>query len=706
MAGGLPTKSDKKKRRSGGAPNDGVEVPLVGTVSRGTYNTLTMAGIGIGGLIIIGALIGLYIWVPIVNHRSKHNDSNISSLEHDLNVREFEDQNPAEVFTDITFTDPNPDDDDDGWEPDDDDDSHDDDDEQDSGILNGLWVGLTHMIVNPDNGLGELRLDQVGLVVDDADILVQNGGQVTSYCTNEQAPFTISSISDPISRGNVVGRWGYDVALGFAQSQEHLLAADIDARNLDGDNLSATEGVVVVTNSTGFLSALLVDATGDVVTSTVPVSIDDAGGAYTVAPISRVAAHGVPDAFLVASNVPDGSGGINLIGCTVTNYATPTFTCAPKLLISGGNTTACPGVLVYTGSGNIFALAYNDGAGTQLSTIEYDTVGNTVTVLDTALVHSMTTCGAISGGIRDMEMHLVWGGAGGFFVRERVATITAVTGVITFPVPATILRSDTTELHDSKPLGDDQYVIFYSDATSNQFGEVCLYQRTGFSIDATTEDCYCASTYPGPELASTVGSSVNLIQVDATTVMAQFPVYVEGRYSEASQVWELIGTDELRSGGVHISSDITAGQVNGFAFSASRVMVLFNDETFPSSGADERDVYAVLGAVDPTQSSGQGRNVQFVLNKPSLPYGIALEDGVAGDTIMVMIRGCLEDDTLFSWPSTGPVCSHGDGTLRSHGDACSGQGDDYYAVCACFADGLNAIRCSEHWVAPGVRTSL
>ena len=693
---GLPTKA-------GGAPGD--TVTLLGydvTPTRRAY--LMGGGITVLGVAVILSVVAVWLYAGIYLHRGvDHNSKELSSLEHDLNIKEFPDQKFDEVFTDLTFS--NIDDDDDGWEPDDDDDGHNDDDEQDSGIVNALLGGLTHFIADPSTGVGEIRVDQIDIIVDDGDILVQNGGQVTSACNNEQAPYTIASISAPVSRGKVLGRWGADVVLGFAQTQEHLLASDVDARNLDGDALSATEGVVILTNSTGFLSALLTDATGGVITSTAPVSIDDASGAYTVTPDALVAAHGISDAFLVASVVQDGSGGINLLGCQVTSYATPTFACAPLATISTGNATACPGVLVYTGSGNIFALAYNDAAGTQLSTIEYDVTGTTVTVLDTALVHSMTTCGAISGGIRDLEMHLIWGGAGGFFVRERVATIAPVTGVIAFPLAATILRSDATELHDSRPIGDDQYVVFFSDSADNQFGEMCLYQRTGFSIDATTEVCFCASTYPGPELASTVGSSVNLIQTDATTVVAQFPVYVEGRYSEASQVWELIGTDDLRSGGVKISSEITAAQVNGFAHSATTIVVLYNDDAFPSSGAEERDVYAVLGSVDPTQSSGQGRNVEFVLNKAAMPFGIALEDGVAGDEIMVMIQGCLEDDTIFSWPSVTQVCSHGNGDLLSHADACTGQGDDYYPVCACIADGPSSIRCAPQWVGAGIRTS-
>lgn len=704
MAKGLPTKA-RKEKKSGGAPDSEVEIPLVGTVTVTTRNWLMAVFGSIGALLLVLSVIGLYLWVGIgVHHKVSHNAKELSSLEHDLNIKEFDDQKFDEVFTDLTFS--NIDDDDDGWEPDDDDDGHEDDDEQDSGIMNALIGGLTHFIADPSTGVGEIRIDQIDLIIDDADILVQNGGQVTSACTNEQVPYTIAAISDPVTRGKVVGRWGAEVSLGFAQQQEHLLAADVDARNLDGDALSTTEGVVILTNSTGFLSAILTDATGGVITSTAPVSIDDASGAYTVTPDALVAAHGVADSFLVASVVQDGSGGINVLGCTITSYVTPTFTCTPLAVLSAGNATACPGVLVYTGSGNIFALAYNDAAGTQLTTIEYDVGLTTVTILDTELVHGMDTCGALSGGIRDLEMHLIWGGAGGFFVRERIATIAPVTGLIAFPLAATILREDATELHDSRPIGDDQYLVFYSDATSNQFGEMCLYQRTGFSIDAATEVCFCASTYPGPELSSSVGSSVNLIQTDATTVVAQFPVYVEGRYSEASQVWELIGTDDLLSGGAKISSEITAGQVNGFALSATSIVVLYNDEAFPSSGTNERDVYAVLGAVDPTQASGQGRNIEFVLNKPSMPYGIALEDGVAGDEIMVMISGCLDDATIFSWSAVTQVCSHGSGDLLSHGDACTGQGDDYYPVCACVSDTPSLIRCAPQWVGSGMRASL
>jgi len=523
---------------------------------------------------------------------------------------------------------------------------------------------------------------------------------LTANCSNTEIAMEVWSSSGPITTGSVVGSKGGRASDGFNTYEQTLVAAGVE--NPGTINFFAFgnhSAVFNYINNAGNPVQGIISGTADD-QDALSVATGPPGAAVFALPVGLCMTAGAQHSdlvhHLVARVAAPGTGaGGEVDFCLVTSESPYTVTCAATATFAGAEDIAIVGVNHIAGTENFLVTYVSDSTGIQSLVATVDRIGLSVvltapTIVDAAFVD--LDCYKSEIVQSNNVFTYIYGSDGAIGMTIARYSVTGTT--LSLAVAPTVIDPSTSADFQAAAVGTSHFAISVRDNPNNILGELRLYSAIG-SVSPSFESRHSYIDSNGPiGFFSFDRSTIDSLGDDAVLVS-----YVGSEFEQRPvvQVWHLHNTG---SGSIMIPGEdqpiakASAGHPACVALpDGNRALCGFAPFSPSSISFDLKvsKVRAYAGA-----SPLFARSLSNVFSKASIPVGIALNDALPGEVVLVRQAGCFHTPgSVDQFLPESSLCLHGDGTVTPNRHVSEEEGTMWEPVCGnCRSTSPNAYTCS------------
>lgn len=590
------------------------------------------------------------------------------------------------------------------------------------GIFAGTIYGQEGVVVTAGGGTFNDSLD-----VNYGNIVAQRGG-LFGNCSTELATVTVDPQGAAITKGQHIGLVDGYAKAGFYQSESVAAVADISealTSNIQSFPLSSTRSInLFVAPTTDYLMYQLVVKDEHTLEETIYTANPLLSVAITTAkPFYGIGVDGDDSRFLVLYSAPGVDDQVNVVGVHITALSYPTFTATvgtPQIVSAASQTSVCPSFIgfMFPGGTTYYAMfVQEDAAGTDglnIIAFTFTAASLSFTMGSPAIIDATTTTGSCfyaSAGVVTTSgtvayVAISYGGGSTSTIVYTNAMI--CTGLAWTAINAgnklTVVPAVAGSRHQVVILpGGTQYGVAVVSYNAQEYGSVYTYSLTiasppvpsvlnsgAAAIAFASYNGYFDTDFyaNGPFNAFSLGGNSTYQKVvvcwqtgqsTGAVVMCQAYILSNGAYSTS---YGLIALNKWRPSANFF---LNVKPVNDTQFS-----YVYTSRAFVS-GAATQPIY--FGTITLTADAEQmNANV-----KPETAIAYAYADAEPGETLTVMMRGCMYDPDLFPYEAGTVLCLHGDGSILPNSYVNVGPGITQSPPCTCLAWGNGVIRCEPAW---------
>lgn len=661
-----------------------------------------MGGVfGANALLQWGAILGVVIWLIVVQVNTSDNSSNINKLEGDVNKLDsatnpttIPDNYGAQVISLVSDEDDADRDDGSGRS-----------DSRDSAIRAPTLMGRVIAIDDVDKhgvvqspGYWEVS---VPVSVYDKNITVHGDGSiVTPTLSKIKNEMVCASEVGGIAIGRAVGYTEEGcIKEGFSTYESWVAAEGIEATGVTTFGIDTNTTAVVYPNAASMLAIKLQsrdDITKEVTTSSEAIIDTGVFTFFRDCSIQAVSYPGNADHFVVVWEEQAGGNGLLATTCSITSsFPTLVIACTGVPVAIGAGTDVTPTGIEYVAATE-FAVTFTSGAtGANVVALSSTpttlvTAWNTPLVLNAAVVNP--NCFQSSIAVRGSQVYTAYGDdVAGVIPEFQIADLAGV--VLTSAGPATAISTSDKVVFDMTTWGPNQVAFITFQDLSATTGFMSAYTTTAVGINLLSSDTAHISSVG--VLGGRGRPRVSLTQISESVVVASYHSTRAG-YSEVIQAFELyfeaasprISTGDANEFSRNLVDDLECVPYPGALDNAFACVFTESISTI----SDDFDVRTVIGTVGAFTTYQNGRNVDLVHTAPNSLMGISTTAAGPGELIHFLVSGDLTNPD-FTLPPATTVCAHCDGSIRA-----TGSPDDIHVcepVCVCISTGTHSIDCGH-----------